>query len=255
MYFKHNGIKLFYEKYGTATNSIIILPGWGETRKTWNNFISEFSQFYSIYIVDYPGFGNTLFPSHDLSIYDYTNLIRSFITSLNLEDPLLIGHSFGGRLLILILGYYKDNYKNCILVDSAGIVPKKTFFQKIKGLKYKIMKWLKIFIPKRKRKRYLEHIINKYASVDYKNLPKYMRKTFVNIVNTDLTYYLKYIDANVLLIWGENDTETPLNDGLIMNSNICSSKLEVIKNSGHFPYLDNALIFNQIIYEYTKKES
>ena len=84
MYFKYQDIKLYYEKYGTEPESLIILPGWGNTRKTWNHIISQLEPYFTIYILDYPGFGNTEFPNRDLTLYEYTNMVRAWITALRL---------------------------------------------------------------------------------------------------------------------------------------------------------------------------
>ena len=70
MYFKTNDISLYYEKYGTSQDTILILPGWGNNRTTFFNIINYFKDSYSIYIIDYPGFGNSPIPQKDLTIYD-----------------------------------------------------------------------------------------------------------------------------------------------------------------------------------------
>lgn len=251
MYFKYQDIKLYYEKYGTEPESLIILPGWGNTRKTWNHIIKQLKPYFTIYILDYPGFGNTEFPNRDLTLYDYTNMIRAWIQSLHLEHPILLGHSMGGRIIIQILGYYKDAYQKVILVDSAGIKPKPN---KWKTFRYRMRKRLAKLLPPSKRANYLESLVQKYGSTDYKALPKYMRKTFSNIVNLDLQYYLDKIDSNVMIIHGEKDWITPLEDAYQMQQSIPNSHLKLIAQAGHFPYLEQADAFIQIIYDMTKEK-
>jgi len=68
MYFTYEDLKIYYEKYGDNKRSIIILPGWGETRKTFNYMIQFLKNFFTVYIVDYPGFGNSQTPDRDLTI-------------------------------------------------------------------------------------------------------------------------------------------------------------------------------------------
>ena len=251
MYFKYQDIKLYYEKYGTEPESLIILPGWGNTRKTWNHIISQLEPYFTIYILDYPGFGNTEFPNRDLTLYDYTNMVRTWITSLHLEHPILLGHSMGGRIIIQILGYYKDYYKKAILLDSAGIKPKP---QRWKSCRYQFQKKLAKLLPKSKRAIYLESLVQKYGSDDYKALPKYMRKTFSNIVGLDLQYYLNKINTNVMIVHGENDLVTPIEDAYKMHQLISNSQLKIIAQVGHFPYLDQTDTFIQIIYDMTKEK-
>ena len=59
MYYKYNNIKLYYEKYGNKKKYLLILPGWGNTRPTFYNIINFLKNIYTIYIIDYPGFGNS----------------------------------------------------------------------------------------------------------------------------------------------------------------------------------------------------
>ena len=98
MYFKTNDISLYYEKYGTSQDTILILPGWGNNRTTFFNIINYFKDSYSIYIIDYPGFGNSPIPQKDLTIYDYAILIKKFIKMEIKTSPIIIAHSFGGRI-------------------------------------------------------------------------------------------------------------------------------------------------------------
>lgn len=251
MYFKYQDIKLYYEKHGTEVESLVILPGWGNTRKSWNFIIQQLKPYFTIYILDYPGFGNTEFPNRNLTLYDYTNLVRAWISSLSLDHPILLGHSMGGRILIQILGYYKDFYKKAILVDSAGIKPKE---KKAKKRWYQILKKFTLLIPKSLKTAYAEYLVQKYGSDDYKALPKYMRKTFSNIVNLDLSSSLNQIQTEIILIHGKNDSITPLKDAYQMNQFISQSQLNIIDNAGHFPYLDQPKNFLQIIYDVTKEK-
>ena len=85
MYFKYDDINLYYEKFGCGDEELVILPGWGNTKESWNYIINLLSDYYTIYIVDFPGFGNTIFPDYDLDIYFYTDMIKSWLEELNLK--------------------------------------------------------------------------------------------------------------------------------------------------------------------------
>ena len=76
---------LYYEKYGNGKKSMIILPGWGDIRTSWNYIIDFLKDDFTVYIVDYPGFGNSKFPDKDLTIYDYTDIIYNWIQSLEIK--------------------------------------------------------------------------------------------------------------------------------------------------------------------------
>ena len=250
MYFKNDEYSIYYEKHGNSNKEILILPGWGDTRKTFDYLINYFKEEYTIYILDYPGFGNSSFPNKDLTIYDYTNIIRSFMKDENINNPIIIAHSFGGRIATLLSG--KDNINKLILIDIAGIKPKKNIFKLIKTYTYKVLKKLSIILPKRKRNIYLKRLFKHFASADYKNLDNNMYQTFKNIVNEDLKFTYKNIKEETLLIWGKNDKATPLKDGVYMKKQIKNSKLIIYPDSGHFSYLDYPILTNKIIEEFLK---
>ena len=248
MYYHYNDIDLYYEKYGNKNTNIVILPGWGDNRNTFKYMIDFLKEYATIYIIDYPGFGNSSFPSYDLTIYDYTNMIYEWIKDTNINNPILIGHSFGGRIITTLLGYYKYDFKNVIYLNSAGILPK----VKIKTRVYKILKKIGFILPKKIRNKYHKFLFSKFASNDYLNLNDNMRNTFKNIVSTDLTYYLNNIKSNVLIIWGNKDFITPIRDAKIMHKRIKDSELIILDNANHFSYLNYPILINNIIYEQIK---
>lgn len=252
MNFKVFDFNIYYEKYGNGKNNIIILPGWGNTRSTFNNLIRILKEHYTVYILDYPGFGNSSFPNRDLDIYDYANLIKNFITMNDIDNPIIISHSFGGRISIILSGLYKLPIKKMILIDSAGIKHKKKFKLKFKQMIYKLLKKISLILPKKIRQIYLNKLIKIFGSSDFKNLDPNIRKTFIKVINEDLTKYLPSINTSTLLIWGENDLDTPLEDGKIMNVKIEDSGLIIIPNASHFPYLEYPYYITKIILEFLK---
>lgn len=252
MYFTYEDLKMYYEKYGNNKRSIIILPGWGETRKTFNYMIQFLKNFFTVYIVDYPGFGNSQTLDRDLTIYEYSSLIHEWITSLNVENPILIGHSFGGRIITVLTGYYQYNYDNVIMMNAAGIKPKKNIILRCKTMIYKFLNKLSNLLPGSSKNKLKNFLFSHFASNDYKNLDSKMRQTFKNVVNEDLKPYLKYIKSKVLLIWGNKDEATPIKDGNTMHKLIPNSELIVIDGVDHFTYLRNPQLINQIIYEQLK---
>lgn len=255
MYFKYHDCSIYYEITGTKDKTIILLPGWGDTRKTFSYLIQNLSMDATVISFDYPGFGNSKFPNRDLTIYDYALIIKEFLEEYNIINPILIGHSFGGRLSILLQGYYHYPVQKMILIDSAGIKPKKTLTTYVRNTCYKLLKWFGKKLPKKMSKKFLNFLFQRFASTDYQALKENMRKTFSNIVKEDLTPYLKEIKAPTLLLWGEDDTSTPLRDAKIMEELIPDCGLVTFSNSGHFSYLDYPNQTIHIIKTYLKDES
>ena len=170
MFFKNKDISIYYEVYGDHPKSLLILPGWGDTRKTFTYLIEYLSNYFTVYIIDYPGFGSSPFPNRNLTIFDYADLIYQFIIDKDLKDPILIGHSFGGRIITTLTGYYKYHFSNIILIDSAGIKPKKNLKSLLHNYSYKFLKKLINISPKKHRKKLFQKLFSLYASNDYKDL-------------------------------------------------------------------------------------
>lgn len=254
MYLDINDITIYYEKYGTNKETILILPGWGNTRQTFYYIINHFKTTHTIYIIDYPGFGKSPIPNKTLTIYDYSELIINFMKLLNINNPIIIAHSFGGRITSLLIGYHQYKLDKLILIDIAGIKPKKTLKRIIKEKIYKIKRKLISILPKEKQQTSYQKLLKKYASPDYLALPPTMHQTFKNIISVDLTNYFKRIKNETLLLWGEEDHSTPLKDAYKLKKIIPNSALIVFKKAEHYSYLNNPNLTNKIIYEFIKKE-
>ncbi len=247
MYFKLNDLSIYYEKHGNGEKKILILPGWGNTRNTFYNIINHLKNDYTIYIIDYPGFGNSPVLKKELNIYDYAFTIKGLLTKLNIENPIVIAHSFGGRITAILQGYYKVKIDKMILIDVAGIKRRKKLKVFLKEKIYKFLKKLTYLLPKIKQEKYRQKLLMYFASTDYKSIPLEMQKTFQNIIKENLKDHYKNISSEALIIWGENDIDTPLKDGILINKLIKNSALITYKNCNHFSYLNYPELTNRII--------
>lgn len=253
MYYNQDDYSIYYEKYGQKEKTILILPGWGDTRKTFTHLINKLQENFTIYIIDYPGFGNSPFPDKDLTIYDYTNIIRNFMYEKEITNPIIIAHSFGGRIATLLTGYYKEKIDKLILIDTAGIKRRKKFKVWIKEIIYKLLKQIKKILPQSQKEKYHKKLLQIFGSKDYKSLPTNMNKTFQNIIKEDLRFFLPYIDAETLILWGEKDTDTPLKDGKLMHKKIKNSALIIYPKATHYSYLEQPKLTYKIIESFTKE--
>lgn len=252
MYYKKNDILIYYEKHGNKNKNILILPGWGNTRNTFHSIINSLKKDYSIYIIDYPSFGNSPIPNKELTIYDYAELINSFIKEKNIINPIIIAHSFGGRITSILIDKYKITNNKIILIDVAGIkrIKLKTL---IKQKLYKLLKLLIKTLPKNKQYFYRKKLLNIFSSTDYKNIPITMKNTFKNIIKIDLKKHYKNIKNKTLIIWGYNDIDTPIKDAKYLNKVLINSQLIIYKNSTHFSYLEYSDKTIKIIKTFLKK--
>lgn len=231
-------------------NIIVFLHGWGSEGKHFKPILDKQDNFIAI---DMPGFGGSDSLKDVWTLDKYAEFLKIFLDKLKILNPILVGHSFGGSVLIK---YCADGGKanKIILIGSAGIRIK-TKKVKFYNILSKIIKPI-LLTPGIK---YAEGVIKKKAynvigSQDYVSIKnKNLKNTFINIINQDLTEDMRKIDIDTFLIWGDNDMETPLSDGTLMNKLIKNSKLFIIKNAGHFAFLDKTEEFNKILKQILNK--
>ncbi|MDI6861631.1 MAG: alpha/beta hydrolase [Caldisericia bacterium] len=260
MFVNIDNLNIYYEIHGDGM-PILLFHGWGGNSFSLYPIGMNLEKEYKVIYFDFPGFGKSDIPKRPFDGEDYKNFILKFIDFLNLKNYIIIGHSFGGRIGIRIAKDRKDKLKALILIDSAGIRDPKTLKQKFTEKTFKFLKNLVIKNFKgERREKILKILRGTFGSKDYKSVDGVMRDTLVKIVNEDLTSIMKEISTPTLILWGENDKELPLRHAYIMNKNIKNSKLVIIKNAGHFPYLDNLIkviseiksFLGEVINEYSK---
>lgn len=244
-----NGIKVNYIDEGQGT-PVVFLQGWGTDISLYNRVFDKIKQTNRIIACDLPGFGKTPEPSSAWSVSDYMLFAKDFIEQLKIDKVILMGHSFGGRVIIKLMSEKKKKFKveKIVLLDSAGIKPKTTLKKQVRQKWYKVCKKIvsskpcKKFFPKM-----LENMQNKYGSADYKKASPLMKQVLVKTVNEDLTDLLPNINCPTLLVWGDLDTATPLSDAKLMESKIPDAGLVVLKNTGHYSFLEDFYTFSRVI--------
>lgn len=226
--------------------TLLILHGWQSSKEKWqkvkeqiekeNKFLfrKEESEIKNIEVIvpDLPGFKTELAEVWNLD--DYINWFYDF--SLSKEKFFLLGHSFGARLAIKFALRHPEKLNGLILVGAAGIKHKKTslelFLSKIAkmGNKFYFLPFFSFF-----RKIFYRFIVRK---TDYLKTEGLLKETFKKIVAEDLTPFLPQIQIPCLIIWGKNDKITPLEDANLLKERIKNSRLEILENVGHTPYLE-----------------
>jgi len=245
-----DNIKTNYEVLGEG-ETILMLHGWGSNLMPFQPLMKHLSNYYKVYALDLPGFGQSSEPSTPWCVDDFVNYIIEFTKQMGITNTILIGHSFGGECIIKLANITTLPFQinKIILMGSAGIRHPKTTKQKIKIRMFKLGKWfLKLKPIQLLYPDALEHFQSKSGSADYRTATPLMRQSFVKVINEILDEsYFTNIKPSTLLIWGENDTATPLCDGQYMEKTIPDAGLVTIKNAGHYVFLDQAFTVHKVI--------
>jgi pimeloyl-ACP methyl ester carboxylesterase len=227
---------------------VLILEGWGTNTDVYASIADLLSSKYTVYTLDFPGFGKSPEPDFPFDVGQYAELTRAFIKRLAFENYTLIGHSFGGRVIFKLFEEGRpQGLARIILIDSAGVKPKDTLKKKIRRIKYKLgRRILETFAPSK-----VEEYRIKHSSADYKAASPMMREVLKRTVSEDLTHLFPKVDVPTLLIWGRNDTATPLFDGQLMEKTIPDAGLVVLEG-GHYSFLDQPVLFGRVLASFMK---
>ena len=220
---------------------VLILHGWGANITLYRGIIDTLKQGRRVIALDMPGFGKTPEPSVPWCVDDYVDFVLHFIDTFSLKKLSVVVHSFGGRV------FFKMNAREnlpfsierAVLIDSAGILPKKSFRQKVSLRCYKIgrafmsTKVMHFLYPDA-----VENMRRKRGSSDYNSATPLMRATLVKVVNEDLEPLIHLVKCPTLLIWGDLDTATPIGDAKRMEELIADAGLVVCEGAGHFSFAE-----------------
>ena len=220
-------LNINYIQYGEG-NDIILLHGWGQNIEMMKPIGDNFSDRFRITILDLPGFGESDEPKETWKIDDYELMLEEFIEKLKIKKPIVIGHSFGGRLAIRYSA--RNPIEKLVLFGSPCIRIQESLPLQVRALKA---------IKKLPGMNSLGEYMKKYiGSRDYKAASPVMRQTLVEVVNEDLSRYAKEIEEPTLLIWGENDTEAPVNEAKELEKIMLDAALIILPGT-HYAYLEN----------------
>lgn len=242
-----NGLDLNYIVEGKG-EPVIVLHGWGCNIDTVIPIFNILKEQYKVYAIDLPGFGKSEEPKDAIGSFEYAEIVNSFLMELGIEKATFIGHSFGGKLSIIFGSKYPDLVEKIILVNSAGLIPKRgaRYYSKVYGFKSLRFIYKKLFFWLKDDEK-MKKFYKKFGSDDYKDSSGVMRKVLVKVVNENLHPLLKDIKAPTLLVWGDKDDATPLYMGKIMEKEIKDSGLVVLEGTGHYSYLDDYQRFSAVV--------
>lgn len=221
-------ININYIQYGSGSD-VVLLHGWGQNIAMMKPIGDRLQKNHRITILDFPGFGESEEPKTALTVYDYCEILEELLKKLKVKKPVIMGHSFGGRIAII---YASRNEVEKVVLFGSPCIRKEVK----PSLKLRILKSLKKIPGINKLEGFAK---NHMGSRDYKNASEVMKKILVNVVNEDLSECAKKINVPTLLIWGDRDTEAPVEDAKELEKIIPDAGLIVLPNSTHYAYLEN----------------
>lgn len=219
---------------------VLLLHGWGQNLHTFDKLAAELVKDHKVVRLDLPGFGGSETPSQAWSVNDYTNFLSQFITKIKIHPEIIIGHSMGGQIAVKAVGDQAVAPRKLILVAAAAVrddrasIKNRLFRSAAKAGKAVVaipgLRSLRVSLRRR--------LYAAAGNSDYYAAAANMRPTFLKLISQDVQSDAKRITVPTLLIWGNDDSETPVEQGRKLAYCIKGSRLETVPNAGHFVYLD-----------------
>lgn len=235
-----NGLTIAYSREG-AGKTVLLLHGWDTSKQNFTALQVALSRKFDVIALDFPGFGQSDMPKSDWTVRSYAELVKHFLEEIGVEHVYaVIGHSFGGRVIIKGVSEELLSAQKIVLIGSAGVKHSDSLrnvaFKMVAKTGKRILSFpgLNRFSGQLRRRLY-----DAAGSSDYLQANEIMKRVFVATVNEDLSKNAEKITNPTLLVWGSEDKEAPLGDGRYFASVMPDATLKIVQEAGHFVHNDN----------------
>jgi pimeloyl-ACP methyl ester carboxylesterase len=220
---------------------VLMLHGWGaHIELVWPLAQRLLTLGYRVLVPEMPGFGASDPPPAAWTVQDYARWVLAYADHHELERFHLFGHSFGGRLGLILGAEHAGRIQAMVLADAAGIRKQSPVTARARLTVYKgVRDGLKRVGLGALSDRLRGWYNRRYGSTGFQSASGVMRETFVKVVNADLREYAARVRVPTLLVWGEDDADTPLWQGHLLERLIPDAGLVILPGAGHYSYLEH----------------
>lgn len=228
MYISIHNRKIHYKQIGSG-EPLILLHGWGNNSYSLHQLAQKASRKFTVYSIDLPGFGKSDNPPRHWGLDGYAFLVKEFIRKKKLHKPSVMGHAFGASIGI-ILAAKEQNLLHKLVISSCPIHQAK-HTSPFSAVSTKIPQTHPVIADVYKNLRNIYYQIFARSS----DLPKYpsLEENFKRIVAQDLSPFLTKVKIPTLILWGEEDTCTPVLYAYEIKQKIKDARLYSIPQVAH----------------------
>lgn len=218
---------------------LVLLHGWGQSSAALKPLGELLSCYFTVHLIDLPGFGKSSPPTEVWNSFQYADRLHSYLEEQKIGSAIFVGHSFGGKTALSFAKKYPEKTVKLVLMAASGLKRQRSWFEKLRFYWIKLFgKAIKVFDRLSGFKLFESKFAPRYGSADYKKASAMMRAVLVKSVNEDLTEEISKIQVPTLLLWGEEDSETPPEMAYRMKNLIANSQIVVFPGKGHQLYED-----------------
>ncbi len=192
-----------------TTRHLVFLHGWGVNRDSLRGIATLFQHTHTVHLLDLPGFGEAPPPPPDWDTIHYTDLVQQYILDRLTGSVLLVGHSFGGRVSVRLGARRLAQVRGLVLMGVPGLPLPRWSRRWVRRTSIRTLRRMLIGLKPVLGEAPIQWHTARFGSKDYLAAGA-LRSVLVKVVNEDLTESAQSIASPVLLIWGTDDTETPI---------------------------------------------
>ncbi|WNJ20466.1 alpha/beta fold hydrolase [Pontibacter sp. G13] len=112
--------QIAYSELGDGEQTWVFIHGLGSYSPAWNRNLEAFSQHARCIAIDLPGYGQSTQRAHAGSMDWYADRVLEFLDSMEIESPVLFGHSMGGQIAVTVALKQPERIQQLVLVAPAG---------------------------------------------------------------------------------------------------------------------------------------
>ncbi len=234
-----NGIRIRESIVGDGA-PLLMVHGWGASIELLAPLSLRLSRLgYRCHQINLPGFGDSDEPNEPFTIFDYATFCLAYLDHHGLSEVHYFGHSLGGRIGLILGSDHSDRVRKMALSNSAGIKIEAALPARLRLSAYRsLRRSLESIGAKSAADGLRKSYGRRFGSDDYRKASPVLRQTLINIVNQDLLDHARRVSVPTILIWGDEDQETPLWMGRKLEAAIPDAALIIHEGAGHYAYLD-----------------
>jgi pimeloyl-ACP methyl ester carboxylesterase len=246
------GLRIAYRRAGTGP-PLVLLHGGPLDSREWRRQLDGLSDDFAVVAWDMPGCGQSADPPEHFQTRDYADCLAAFITALGLEQPHLLGLSFGSGLALELYRWHPTIPRSLILASAyagwAGSLPPEVAEQRKQQMLRRIElppeQFASEFLPSLLTDAALPALVEEVRAILSDFHPAGQRALLrAGFAEHDVRDVLPRIDVPTLLLYGDKDVRSPLSVAEEMHASIPRSRLVVMAGVGHMGDMEAPERFN-----------
>lgn len=230
---------------------IVLLHGWGDRAAGLRALQTALAKHAHVIAVDLPGFGGTQAPAEVWGLDEYASFVRDFLQKIDAGPvQMIVGHSNGGAIAIRGLASGSLRAEKLVLMASAGIRGEQKGRLKALQIVTKVGKAVASPLPSATKQALRRKVYN--AAGSDMLVAEHLQETFKRVVGDDVRADAAQLTLPTLLLYGEQDTATPVWFGEAYHELLHDSTLEILPGAGHFVHLDRPAEVSKAITEFAR---